>query len=74
MGAAIEAANQVESNVRPDSELTLNAAREVVLAPEFEDMLQNVRDRVDEIEGLHRTRELTVSRQRDRKCRNADSH
>ena len=28
----------------------------------FDDLLQGVRDRVDEIESLHRTRELTVSR------------
>ena len=26
----------------------------------FDDLLQGVRDRVDEIESLHRTRELTV--------------
>ena len=35
---------------------------EVVEEEGFDDMLQGVRDRVDEIESLHRTRELTVSR------------
>ena len=39
---------------------SLEAARQVVMDPEFEATLQNVRDRVDEIESLHRTRELTV--------------
>ena len=40
----------------------LEAARQVVMEPDFEATLQNVRDRVDEIESLHRTRELTVRR------------
>lgn len=41
--------------------LVLRAAREVVEEDGFEELLNNVRDRVDEIESLHRTRELTVS-------------
>lgn len=41
--------------------LILHAAREVVEGEGFDEMLDNVRDRVDEIESLHRTRELTVS-------------
>jgi hypothetical protein len=40
--------------------LILLAAREVVEEDGFDDTLNNVRDRVDEIESLHRTRELTV--------------
>ncbi|KAH8115312.1 hypothetical protein DFH11DRAFT_1588582 [Phellopilus nigrolimitatus] len=45
--------------VRPDSMVILQAAKEVVNQPHFEESLQSVRDRVDEIESLHRTRELT---------------
>lgn len=48
--------------VRLDSMLTLEAAKEVVMEPGFDELLEGVRDRVDEIESLHRTRELTVSR------------
>lgn len=40
--------------------LILHAAQEVVAEEGFEDLLNNVRDRIDEIESLHRTRELTV--------------
>lgn len=40
--------------------LVLQAAREVVEEAGFDDLLDSVRDRVDEIESLHRTRELTV--------------
>lgn len=40
--------------------LVLQAAREVVEEEGFDDLLDSVRDRVDEIESLHRTRELTV--------------
>lgn len=40
--------------------LILQAAREVVESDGFDDRLNNVRDRIDEIESLHRTRELTV--------------
>ncbi|QRV73663.1 hypothetical protein RhiJN_01677 [Ceratobasidium sp. AG-Ba] len=42
-----------------DSMVTLQAAREVVLEEGFEKMLQNVLNRVDQIESLERTRELT---------------
>lgn len=41
--------------------LILHAAREVVEAEGFQDVLDGVRARVDEIESLHRTRELTVN-------------
>jgi len=51
---------QVQHNVRPDSNLILHAAREVVEEQEFDAILEGVRDRIDEIESLHRTRELTV--------------
>ena len=44
----------------PDSLLLLHAAREVVEEDGFDEQLDDVRDRVDEIESLHRTRELTV--------------
>ena len=47
--------------MRLDSALLLCAAREVVEEEGFDEMLDNVRARVDEIESLHRTRELTVS-------------
>jgi hypothetical protein len=40
--------------------LTLQAAIEVVKEEGFEELLNGVRDRIDEIESLHRTRELTV--------------
>jgi len=46
-------------NVRPDSMVLLRAAIDVVEEEGFDDLLNNVRDRIDEIEGLHRTRELT---------------
>lgn len=39
----------------------LQAAKEVVESDGFDEKLESVRDRVDEIESLHRTRELTVS-------------
>ena len=51
----------INHNVRPDSFLILHAAREVVEEEGFEEKLESVRDRIDEIESLHRTRELTVS-------------
>lgn len=47
-------------DVRPDSMLVLRAAREVVEEEGFDELLDSVRERVDEIESLHRTRELTV--------------
>ena len=40
--------------------LILQAAREVVEKEGFDDLLDSVRARIDEIESLHRTRELTV--------------
>ena len=40
--------------------LIMHAACDVVERDEFDDILSNVRDRIDEIESLHRTRELTV--------------
>ncbi|CAE6341502.1 unnamed protein product [Rhizoctonia solani] len=49
----------VKHQVRLDSMLTLEAAKEVVNKEGFDELLQGVRDRVDEIESLHRTRELT---------------
>jgi len=45
-------------DVSPDSLLLLHAAAEVVEEDGFDDLLDNVRNRIDEIEGLHRTREL----------------
>ncbi|KAI0057888.1 hypothetical protein BV25DRAFT_1811633 [Artomyces pyxidatus] len=49
----------VNHDVRPDSMLILQAAREVVEEDGFDDLLDSVRARIDEIESLHRTRELT---------------
>ncbi|KAJ7782720.1 hypothetical protein B0H16DRAFT_1494100 [Mycena metata] len=49
----------VQHDVRPDSMLILHAARQVVEEEGFDELLDNVRDRIDEIESLHRTRELT---------------
>ena len=53
--------NQINHDVRPDSNLILHAAQAVTEEEGFDELLQSVRDRVDEIESLHRTRELTVS-------------
>jgi len=39
--------------------LILQAAREVVEEKGFDRLLDSVRGRIDEIESLHRTRELT---------------
>ncbi|TFY79666.1 hypothetical protein EWM64_g4347 [Hericium alpestre] len=50
---------QINHDVRPDSMLVLHAAREVVEEEGFDDLLDSVRNRIDEIESLHRTRELT---------------
>ncbi|OWZ51164.1 hypothetical protein C356_02307 [Cryptococcus neoformans c45] len=47
-------------NVRPDSTLLLRAAQQVVAEEGFDDALDQTRDRVDQIEGLHRQNELTV--------------
>ncbi|KAI0767071.1 hypothetical protein C8Q74DRAFT_1203613 [Fomes fomentarius] len=49
----------INHDVSPDSMLILHAAEEVVSEEGFDELLDNVRDRVDEIESLHRTRELT---------------
>ncbi|KAJ7188655.1 hypothetical protein C8R46DRAFT_1205798 [Mycena filopes] len=49
----------VQHDVRPDSMLILHASRQVVEEEGFDELLDNVRDRIDEIESLHRTRELT---------------
>ena len=51
---------QIHHAVSPDSLLILHAAEEVVAEEGFDELLDSVRDRVDEIESLHRTRELTV--------------
>ncbi len=51
----------VHHDIRPDSMLILHAAREMCEEEGFDDLLDEVRDRIDEIESLHRTRELTVS-------------
>lgn len=39
-------------DVRPDSMIILRAAQEVVSQDGFDDMLDETRDRVDEIEGM----------------------
>ncbi|KAI1783557.1 hypothetical protein LXA43DRAFT_903328 [Ganoderma leucocontextum] len=49
----------INHDVTPDSMLILHAAEEVCAEEGFDELLQGVRDRVDEIESLHRTRELT---------------
>ncbi|KAF9469981.1 hypothetical protein BDZ94DRAFT_1243679 [Collybia nuda] len=49
----------IDHDVRPDSMLILHAAQEVVEEEGFDELLENVRERIDEIESLHRTRELT---------------
>lgn len=50
----------IHHNVRPDSTLLLRAAQQVVAEEGFDDALDQTRDRVDQIEGLHRQNELTV--------------
>jgi len=40
--------------------LVLKAVTEVVEEEGFDELLDNVRNRIDAIESLHRTRELTV--------------
>ncbi|GJJ08463.1 hypothetical protein Clacol_002681 [Clathrus columnatus] len=49
----------IHNHVRPDSMIILRAAMEVVQEEGFDELLDSVRGRVDEIESLHRTRELT---------------
>lgn len=51
----------INHNVRPDSWLILHVARDVVEEEGFEEKLRSVKNRIDEIETLHRTRELIVS-------------
>ncbi|EKM81121.1 hypothetical protein AGABI1DRAFT_127148 [Agaricus bisporus var. burnettii JB137-S8] len=46
-------------DVRPDSMLVLHAAREICEEEGFDELLDSVRERIDEIESLHRTSELT---------------
>jgi hypothetical protein len=62
---AAQTPGQVNHEVRPDSMLILHAAKEVVEEEGFDELLESVQDRIDEIESLHRTRELTVSRNLD---------
>ncbi|KAG8975173.1 hypothetical protein FRC05_006341 [Tulasnella sp. 425] len=45
--------------IRPDSMVVLRAAIEVVEEPGFDELLEGVKERIDAIESLHRTRELT---------------
>lgn len=59
---------QTDHNVTPDSLLILRAAQEVVEKSGFNKLLDDVRNRVDEIESLHRTRELTVGHFRGHMC------
>ncbi|BGP21382.1 hypothetical protein JCM10295v2_000257 [Rhodotorula toruloides] len=47
-------------NVRPDSRLMLNVFREIASQEGFQKDLDTTRDRIDAIESLHRTSELTV--------------
>lgn len=42
---------QLHHDVRPDSVLILRAAQECIAKPDFDSMLNQARDRVDEIEG-----------------------
>jgi len=49
----------IKHDVSIDSMVVLHAAREVVEEEGFDEVLDAVRERVDEIESLHRTRELT---------------
>ncbi|KAG8916829.1 hypothetical protein FRC00_014348 [Tulasnella sp. 408] len=45
--------------VRPDSMVVLRAAIEIIEEPGFDELLDGVKGRIDAIESLHRTRELT---------------
>nr|ODO01229.1 hypothetical protein L204_01957 [Cryptococcus depauperatus CBS 7855] len=47
-------------DVRPDSTLLLRAAQQVIAEEGFDDALDETRDRIDQIEGLHRQNELTI--------------
>ncbi|BFZ54462.1 hypothetical protein PYCC9005_001499 [Savitreella phatthalungensis] len=46
------------ANVRADSRAMMAAFREICAEDNFQDMLDNVKDRCDAVESLHRTREL----------------
>ncbi|SCZ91276.1 BZ3500_MvSof-1268-A1-R1_Chr1-2g01302 [Microbotryum saponariae] len=48
--------------VRPDSRMMLTVFRRIAKEEGFDQDLQDVRDRVDQIESLHRTAELTVKK------------
>jgi hypothetical protein len=50
----------IRLGVRPDSTIILQAAKEVVEEEGFDKLLQDVKDRIDEVESLERTREITV--------------
>ncbi|KAJ9107479.1 hypothetical protein QFC21_000932 [Naganishia friedmannii] len=52
--------HKVNHHVRPDSMIIYQAGKLVVEEEGFDDLLDETRDRVDEIEGLHRQSELTV--------------
>lgn len=53
-------ARQINHHVRPDSHVTLNAIRSIVSEEGFDDLLDSVRGRIDDIESLHRTREVML--------------
>lgn len=55
----------VHHQVRPDSRLMLSVFGRICAEEDFQEKLDNVRDRVDEIESLHRTSELTVKSDND---------
>ncbi|KAH7334887.1 hypothetical protein B0J17DRAFT_93070 [Rhizoctonia solani] len=48
-----------DHNVRLGSMLTLEAAREIISQEAFDELLEGVRGRIEEVESLYRTRELT---------------
>lgn len=47
-----------DCNVRADSHAMMQAFREICAEPDFQQNLDNVKDRCDAVESLHRTREL----------------
>ncbi|KAG8926947.1 hypothetical protein FRC01_008191 [Tulasnella sp. 417] len=46
--------------IQPDSMVVLRAVIEIVEGPGFDKLLDGVKDRIDAVEGPHRTRELTT--------------
>ncbi|KAK8864544.1 hypothetical protein IAR55_001794 [Kwoniella newhampshirensis] len=52
--------DHLNHHVRPDSMLLLRAAQQVIAEEGFDEALDITRDRIDQIEGLHRQNELTV--------------